>query len=145
MKLIYIPHKFLYKTTQPYDFNNPIQPIDTIEHEMTRIMNEHKGIGLAANQIELDARIFIMKLIKTGKTILLINPQIEQTSQKTQTAIEGCLSNPGITCKITRPTKCKITYTNKQQQKITLHLHGIDARCAQHEIDHLNGINITDK
>ena len=102
------------------------------------------GLGWLQNQVALDARIFVMKRKASGP-LLVINPEVEQAGRMTEVALEGCLSNPGMRYPVERPKKCIISYLDEHQQRKSLQLTGIDSRCALHEIDHLNGINIGDK
>jgi len=144
LNLIYLPNEFLFKKAKEFDFKSPVENVNWIESEMFRILEEHNGLGLSANQVCLDARLFVMKR-KNGSKLFCINPTILQASRIMASAIEGCLSNPGATYPISRPKKCRIQYFDKNGKKHTLQLTGIDARCAQHEIDHLDGINIHTK
>ena len=144
LSLIYVPHEFLSTVAKPFDFDNPILPVDFIESEMLWIVNAFNGVGLAANQVNLDARVFVMNR-KYGGPLICFNPEVLQVSRMTEVAIEGCLSDPGKRYRIKRPKKCEIAFSDKSGFRRKLQLVGIDARCALHEIDHLNGINIGDR
>jgi len=104
---------------------------------MWRTMYANKGIGLAANQIGWKRRVFIMK-VPGGVERVFINPEITQSSGA-YVAEEGCLSFPGRFIEVERATRVEVTCHNRDMT-YTIPLLGLEARVAQHEIDHLDGI-----
>ncbi|WP_286231450.1 peptide deformylase [Neobacillus mesonae] len=112
--------------------------------DMYDTMIEFDGVGLAAPQIGLDARVAIVDIDDESGTIEMINPQILQQEGE-QTGPEGCLSFPGLYGEVTRPNFVKIEALDRTGRKFTLEAGGFLARAIQHEIDHLDGILFTSK
>ena len=122
---------------EKFDFENP--PTDPIQlvKDMAETMIINNGLGLAANQIGLPHRVFV---IKAEQILACFNPIIVDESQETVLLEEGCLSYPGLLVKIKRPKKIKVRYTQPNGEVITRVFDGLTARVFQHELDHLNGI-----
>jgi len=112
--------------------------------DMYDTMIEYDGVGLAAPQIGLDARIAIVDIDDESGTIEMINPHILETSGE-QTGPEGCLSFPGLFGEVTRPDFVKVEAFDRTGRKYTIEAEGFLARAIQHEIDHLDGILFTTK
>lgn len=112
--------------------------------DMYDTMIEYDGVGLAAPQIGIDARIAIVDIDNELGTIEMINPQIIESSGE-QTGPEGCLSFPGLFGEVTRPNNVKIEAFDRKGRKYTLEAEEFLARAIQHEIDHLDGILFTTK
>ena len=142
LKLIEAPHNIL--TTKVKDFDFKLYDAPQLSVEMIDIMLFHAGRGLSANQLNLDARIFVMQK-SSGEFVTAINPKIISKSEKTQIDTEGCLSYPNVFLEISRPESVEVEYYDENENKVTEFLSGIDARCFQHELDHLNGIVYTSK
>ncbi|OIN83567.1 peptide deformylase [Francisella sp. TX07-6608] len=114
--------------------------------EMRELMLEANGVGLAAIQVGIKKRFFIMYdnlEEQNPKIITIINPEIIEQSGKIIDE-EGCLSFPGVSAKVNRATVVKIKALNEFGDKIEIEKDGFLARCIQHEIDHLNGITFFD-
>ena len=112
---------------------------------MTDILVERKGIGLAAPQVGLPLRLFIVSLDSTAKDVkVYINPKIS-TEGGLNTTEEGCLSIPGLYSKIKRYKKCSVTATDLDGNEFTQHAEGLFARCLQHESDHIEGMTIVSR
>ena len=106
MKLIYHPNEWLEKKVKPFDFEK--QDAKKVESEMISIMEREQGVGLAANQVELDAQIFIIKPeglkdYEDNKPFAIINPKITAVSEEMVEGEEGCLSFPLLYFKVKRP------------------------------------------
>ena len=98
------------------------------------------GKSLAAPQVGQSIRLFVMKY---GFTLIIcVNPEITRRGRDKVTNIEKCLSIPGKVSRVTRSMICDLEFTELSGTHRKLKLRGIDARCAQHELDHLNGILI---
>lgn len=146
MNLIEAPNDWLEKTLKPFDFNE----LDAVQvsGEMCQIMMAKNGIGLSANQVGLDAQIFVMRPLEhpeVKKPFAVINPIILEISEEVETRPEGCLSYPGLVLKVSRPVKLVAQFIDIDAKECILEFSGIDARCFLHEYDHLNGINFTDR
>ena len=114
--------------------------------EMRELMFKACGVGLAAIQVGIKKRFFIMynNLEEQNPEIItIVNPQIIEQSGKIIDE-EGCLSFPGVSAKVNRATTVKIKALNEFGDEIEIDKDGFLARCIQHEIDHLNGITFFD-
>lgn len=112
--------------------------IKLLRDKLVKVMKQHDGIGLAANQIGREEAIFVM--YKDSKIITCINPSISWYSDDKEEADESCLSFPNIVINLKRPSKIIAEYINFKGDKIIEKMSGIEARCYQHEVDHLNGL-----
>ena len=142
MKLLFYPNDFLMKSVKPYKFDEH-DPIKT-EIEILDLMQKSKGVGLAANQVGLDASVFGM-LKSNGDKIAIFNPVIRGASDETNLGIEGCLSFPALMLNVKRANSIAVSYQNKEGTTVNEELHGFDARVFQHEFDHLQGVNFVDR
>jgi peptide deformylase len=97
------------------------------------------GIGLSANQVGIDNRVFCVKFDQFAETFF--DPKIVQYSPEEQLFEEGCLSQPGIFINLKRPQKIRLEYTNKLGLRVEEDFSGITARIIQHEYDHMEGTN----
>ena len=117
--------------------------IRILADDMLQTMYDAPGIGLAAPQIGVLKRIFVMDCAKDDDTpprpMVLINPEITWGSDQVDTYIEGCLSIPDHYADITRPAQVDVTWTDLNGTQQSERFDGLWATCAQHEIDHLNG------
>jgi len=146
MNLIQAPNEWLEKTVSPFDFDK-LDPIE-VSGEMCQIMMAQNGIGLSANQVGLDAQIFVMRPIEhpeIKKPFAVINPIILEIGEETMNGPEGCLSYPGLVLRVKRPTKLVAQFLDIDAKECIIEFSGIDARCFLHEYDHLNGIKFTDR
>lgn len=110
---------------------------------MKLAMLEHKGIGLAANQVGINQRFFIMQ-DKKGQLWEFINPEITDR-EDTILINEGCLSAPDIFVQIARSKTVTVQAKDRNGEDFTVICQDIEAVCVQHEIDHLDGIFYLDK
>lgn len=142
LKVINYPAEILEQTCKPVmKFDRKLAKI---LDNMYDTMIEFDGVGLAAPQIGLDARIAIVDIDDELGTIEMINPVILETSGE-QTGPEGCLSFPGLFGEVSRPNFVKIEAFDRKGRKYTLEAEEFLARAIQHEIDHLDGILFTTK
>ena len=116
-----------------------LELLDTMVVTMKKI----KGIGLAAPQVGINKRIFVID-IDDGITRKIINPKLEYL-KKLVSNEEGCLSVPGVFKNVDRFERVKVTYLNEKSEMITEEVEGVLARAFQHEYDHLEGILFVDK
>ncbi len=125
-----------------FDFSNP--PTDPIELAKVLVENmiEKKGVGLAANQLGLPYRAFV---IHTKPFVVMFNAKIVSHSDKEVMMPEGCLSFPGLKVKIKRPESIKVRFTLPNGEIKTENFSGLTARIVQHELDHVNGILFFDR
>ena len=138
--------------TNPDILNKVCEPVNyktskQIANKMIMFMLSHKNIndnsiGLASNQLGLNGRIIIVKM--KNKWVRFINPLISDESREKIITEESCLSVPNKTIKVERSKEITI-YFEKGNHGWESHYKDMDAIVIQHEIDHLNGIIITDK
>mgnify|MGYP001197253446 FL=1 len=108
-------------------------------------MRLENGVGLAANQVGLLERVFVMYSdIKEKKIIACFNPHIIEYATEEIVMDEGCLSYPGLWLKIKRPVWIRATWEDQNGVKDEYKLAGLEARIFQHEMDHMEGLNFTD-
>jgi len=128
----------------------PAQPVESIDdnirqlvEKMTDIMLENKGVGLAAPQVGVPLRLFIISLDANRENVkVYINPTVTPTTDELGSIEEGCLSVPGIRTKIRRFKKCKVTASDLDGSEFTEEAEGLYARALQHEYDHIGGMTI---
>ena len=107
---------------------------------MARAMYQNLGIGLAAIQVGYELRIFIMDCTRAQNNYqVFINPKIIKTSDEMLTDYEGCLSAPGKQGEVKRYLRITINYKNEEGEEHTKTFYNLEARCIQHELDHLDG------
>ena len=103
-------------------------------------MKSRQGIGLSANQIGVNLRLFVMQI--GDRTRFCFNPEILDQGTELVTMAEGCLSYLGKQCILKRPDKIRVRYQDHRGSWIHDELVGLESRCFQHELDHLNGITM---
>jgi methionyl-tRNA formyltransferase len=120
---------------------------------MIEAMHQHRGIGLAANQVGLNKRLIVFGYTPKDKDddwphiaeTALCNPVVVRSSKETETATEGCLSLPGLELPVTRSVGVTVEAQDLTGKPITIKAKGLAARILQHEIDHINGVLFTDR
>jgi len=144
MKLITYPNEILEREVKDVDLENPgFDPVE-LKKEMVDFMIANNGIGLSANQVGLDATVFVMGDSVENSTIC-INPTVLQYTEETVDDIEGCLSFPNVFVKIKRPKEILAEWYNEKLEKQTVKIEGYSAKCYLHELDHLLGITFKDR
>ncbi len=145
LEIIHYPHPTLRHTSRP------IQRVDgelrDIIRQMFPLMYEARGVGLAANQIDLPLRVFITNLEvepEEGEERVFINPVISQPKGIDEQE-EGCLSMPDVKGNVKRPERVNIQAYDLDGQAVDLTVDGLLARVVQHEVDHLHGVLFTDR
>jgi peptide deformylase len=142
-RITYYPAEVLAKRAEPVgEIDDNIRRL--IE-KMTDIMLKNKGIGLAAPQVGVPLRLFIISLDGTRENIkVYINPTVTPTGEPGSTE-EGCLSVPGVFTKVRRYKKCKVTAIGLDGNEFTDQAEGLYARALQHEYDHIEGMTIVNR
>jgi peptide deformylase len=123
--------------------------------DMLETMYAAKGIGLAAPQVGAGVRVFVLDVDwveheggpekHQPNPRVFIDPEITWESAEDIRMSEGCLSLPGIEGDVFRPQEVKVAYTDRKGARRERKLAGLEARCVQHEIDHLNGVLFVDR
>lgn len=134
--------RVLYNTAKPVDFQNTWRN-EHLVNDLLQFMIRENGIGLAAPQVGISQRVFVMKI--GLKTWACFNPEIIESSNDFTNFDEGCLSFPGDYCTITRPNIIRVRYQTANGDHVEEELMGVASRCFQHELDHLNGITMHDR
>ena len=139
-KILLYPDPLLLMTSAKINIFD--ENLVNLSKDLIDTMYDADGVGLAAPQIGINKRIFVMDCSSENEEKdcrVVINPEIEQTSEELGSYKEGCLSIPGITEEISRPKVIKVLYQDINgvlQQNTYDDLWSI---CFQHELDHLNG------
>ena len=120
----------------------PVEKFDDALRLLTSAMldtlEEAEGVGLAAPQVGVDGRFFVVD-IRDGKQYVFINPEILETSEELGPYEEGCLSIPGVYHNVMRPVRVKVHAQDEYGRAFVLDADGLLARVIQHENDHLDG------
>lgn len=155
MKILEYPHPALTDK----EFCKPVTDFnETLKNQldsMWQVMLDGKGIGLAANQVGIPIRAFVMAYMPSGvknwdpsliQRLDVINPVIEPILEEGfQNLNEGCLSLPEEFLQVSRYQTVKLTFQDLQGETHQVIITGLESVCAQHELDHLNGIFFLDK
>lgn len=136
LKLVPPDTVILHRPPEEFDFNGDIDPVmfSNVMHER---MIELGGIGLSANQVGLNYRMFVLGAGEVKMTVF--NPELIEVSDEKVSLDEGCLSYPGVQLKVSRPASCKVRYKNIKNETVEEVLHGLTARIFLHEYDHMIG------
>ena len=137
-----LTRRVLHNRARPADFRSSDSNLKLAD-SMLSLMREHNAIGLAATQIGHSRRIFVMCI--SGRTRLCFNPEITESSTVLADYDEGCLSFPGDQCTINRPDWVRVRYQDPSGAVTEDTLVALEARCIQHELDHLDGITMWDR
>lgn len=129
----------LHSTAKPVDdFGTELQ---TLIDDMIETMYAAPGVGLAAPQVGIALRLFVADPSSgrsTSDVCVLANPEIVE-QEGTQSEEEGCLSLPGFTARVARPSRVVLKGLGRDGTPIQLEGEGLEARVFQHELDHLDG------
>src|SRR5581483_7367569 len=128
------------------------RPVDQFDDElvklaerMKQLMHDARGIGLAATQVGVLQRLFVFQLDDDGDTVAVVNPELEDLSDETDVADEGCLSIQGIHVPVERAVEVTLVGKDEHGEDVRYELDEYYARCVQHEIDHLDGVLMLDR
>ena len=140
------PQETLVQVSTPWDFETDGNAVE-LEAEMIAFMEAHHGIGLAANQIGIAKRVFVIgskKIEGFPEPFAVFNPVITEVSEELSLDKEGCLSYPDLWLSIKRPSVIKVEFQDSLGNTHEVGMSGLIARCFQHELDHLNGVCFVD-
>jgi len=112
---------------------------------MLDVMYTGNGIGLAASQVGIHKRMFVVDVQNGRSPLYFVNPTISKGSEETSTVREGCLSLPGAFGEVERSARVQIRFLNFNGFPSEMVCSGILATVVQHEIDHLDGVMHIDK
>lgn len=146
MNILKYPHPTLRHKSKP--LRRVDSELRKLVRQMFDIMYEREGIGLAANQVDLPYRLFILNLAgdpdAKDEEHVFINPVITQRKGSAEDK-EGCLSFPEIFAPVRRSAKVVLAAYTLEGKEIAYELDGLFARAAQHESDHLDGVLFVDR
>lgn len=151
LPLAYFGDPILRKKAIPVAAISP--EIKELVQNMIETMFQEKGIGLAGPQVHQSLRIFVTSVpqkndegeLVQGKTKVYINPEITEFSKETISYNEACLSIPGLRGEVIRPFRITIKALDIDGKEFVEILEGLDAVCACHENDHINGVLFIDR
>ena len=140
------PHETLLQTSTAWTDNDSIQGYtdkEKFENDMIKLMIAERGMGLAANQIGITKRFFAIghdSFDTFKKSAIIWNPQVINFSEEKVIDVEGCLSFKDVFVKVERPKIIEVQYETTQGKTRFAKLDGMESKCFQHELDHLDGI-----
>lgn len=137
-----LTRRTLKLTLKPMPLTNLQYNWDLVR-KLHNTMTEEGGIGLAANQVGLRDRCFVMQI--NDQSWNCFNPEVLEFRNDLIEFEEGCLSFKGEQCIIKRPNTIIVRYYDADQSQHVEELTGLASRCFQHELDHLNGITMWDR
>ena len=141
--------KFLRKKTIPFPFLKfSKKEITVLLKEMREAMKSAQGIGLSANQIGLEHKVFVALVPQAqgaAKFYAVFNPKLEKTGNEVVPFEEGCLSVPGVTEEVTRSEHIEVHYQDRFGKTQRMGANGLFAVAIQHENDHLDGVLFIEK
>lgn len=146
LKIVYHPHPALRWKSK--DVTRIDAQLKDWVGQMFELMYEARGIGLAANQVALPYRLFVINPTgdpdETEHEQVFINPQIVKRNGS-EDSEEGCLSLPEIYGPVTRAERITVEAFDLDGSDFAMELSGLHARVVQHEYDHLDGVMFTDR
>jgi peptide deformylase len=146
LNILKFPNDVLRQKIEDFDFDNPtIDPVQ-LEKDMIETMFAYDGIGLAANQVGVDARVFVMGHRDNPESAqAFFNPVVVANTDAIDDLEEGCLSFPGVYVNIKRPRAIKARWQNSKGEWQESDFDGYNCKCFLHELDHLEGIVFQDR
>ena len=119
---------------------------DLVER-MTRLMQEARGVGLAAPQVGVLRRVLVYQTSDDDPVVALVNPRLTGSSDEQETLDEGCLSlgAASVVVPVSRPATVTVEAVTPGGEQVTVEAEGLEARVIQHELDHLDGVLILDR
>ena len=146
MNIVKFPDPILRERMPEFDFTNPSHDPVQLEKDMLETMFRYDGIGLAANQVGIRARVFTMGHRDNPEGgMAFFNPEVVGNTEDLEDLEEGCLSFPGIFVKIKRPKAIKARWQNSKGEVVEGEFRGYECKCFLHELDHLEGVVFQDR
>jgi peptide deformylase len=146
VQIIKYPHPTLRRVARP--LRRVDAELRAMIAQMFALMYAQKGIGLAATQVDLPYRLFIINLTSSpdrqDQEHVFLNPVLS-ARQGMAEAEEGCLSLPGLYGHVRRPERVTLSAFNLAGDEVNLELDDLFARAVQHEVDHLDGVLFIDR
>jgi peptide deformylase len=123
------------------------EPLGALVERMIRLMQEARGVGLAAPQIGITRRVLVFQTAEDEPAVGLVNPRVTAESEERTTEDEGCLSLGAATVvvPVERPATVTVEASSPGGEPLSIQAEGLEARVIQHEIDHLEGVLTIDR
>ena len=142
-ELVEPEHQLFHHQIQSCSYNLDRQ---FLANTLVENMIHYNGIGLSANQIGIWERAFVMvRDLEHNEVMVCFNPRIIKSYSEEVEMEEGCLSYPDLFLKIKRPDKIVVKYEDEDKKSHKLKLQGLASRVFQHEYDHMEGIDFTQR
>jgi peptide deformylase len=145
LEIVTLPDPILRK------LSTPIERVDDdlrrLADDMLETMYDAPGVGLAAVQVGIPRRLFVLDVAEEDETptpLVLFNPEIVALGSETRVHEEGCLSIPDFRVEIERPASLTLRYIDRDGNPREMDAEGLLATAIQHEINHLDGKLIID-
>ena len=119
--------------------------LERLVEKMGRLMRDARGVGLAATQVGVLQRLFVFLKEEEDEPIAVVNPEIVERSSQTEVLDEGCLSIQGVLVPVERALEVTLVGQDVTGAPLRLELAELDARVVQHEVDHLDGVLMTER
>jgi len=132
---------------QALEVDEADEAVPDLVERMTRLMQEARGVGLAAPQVGVLRRVLIYQTDDEEPVVALVNPRLTGSSEERESVDEGCLSLGAATVvmPVERPVTVTVEATTPEGETVTVEAEGLEARVIQHELDHLDGVLILDR
>jgi peptide deformylase len=123
------------------------ESVSELAERMTRVMDEARGVGLAAPQIGILRRVLVYRAGEEDALVALVNPRLVASSEQVEAADEGCLSlgAASVVVEVERPTAVTVEGLTPTGEDLRIEAEGLEARVLQHELDHLDGVLTIDR
>jgi peptide deformylase len=132
------------KANEVADFDDSVT---SLVERMTALMEEARGVGLAAPQLGVLRRVLVYRTAEEDPVVALVNPRVVETGEETETSEEGCLSLGAATVvvEVERATAVTVEGSSPEGEPLRVEAEGLQARVIQHELDHLDGVLTIDR
>jgi peptide deformylase len=132
------------KANEVADFDDSVT---SLVERMTALMEEARGVGLAAPQLGVLRRVLVYRTAEEDPVVALVNPRVVETGEETETSEEGCLSLGAATVvvEVERATAVTVEGSSPDGEPLRVEADGLQARVIQHELDHLDGVLTIDR
>jgi peptide deformylase len=132
------------KANEVADFDDSVT---SLVERMTALMEEARGVGLAAPQLGVLRRVLVYRTAEDDPVVALVNPRVVETGEETETSEEGCLSLGAATVvvEVERATAVTVEGSSPEGEPLRVEADGLQARVIQHELDHLDGVLTIDR
>jgi peptide deformylase len=123
------------------------ESVKELAERMTNLMDEARGVGLAAPQIGILRRVLVYRTGEEDPAVALVNPRVVSSSEEVEAADEGCLSlgAASVVVEVERPSTVIVEARSPAGEEVRIEAEGLEARVLQHELDHLDGVLTIDR